>query len=89
MLLSILFEKLNQLSRPALMHLQRIHSYRKLLRTSYELALKPSMPLKHFEAHKTGSEKDLILTRVERGGLPCYFITSLADMAHFGGTDAQ
>ena len=41
------------------------------------------------QAHKTGSEKDLILTRVERGGLPCYFITSLAEMAHFGGTDAQ
>ena len=120
-------------------------SYRKLLRTAYELALTPSMPLKHFEvlvkcqkqngikliqgkqdgraakefihcisaaiqekvavvlagsdfmsvlsdgsqARKTGREKDLILTRVERGGLPCYFVTSLAEMALFGGTDAQ
>ena len=41
------------------------------------------------QARKTGSEKDLILTRVERGGLPCYFVTSLAEMALFGGTDAQ
>ena len=101
-------------------------AFRKLLKTAYELALMPSMPLKHFEvlvkcqkqnglkliqgkqdgrtakefvhciseaivekvavilassnfmsvlsngsqARKTGSEKDLILTRIERGGLP-------------------
>ena len=38
---------------------------------------------------KTGSEKDLTLTRVERGDLPCYFVTSLPEMAHYGGTDAQ
>ena len=35
------------------------------------------------QAHKTGSEKDLILTHVERGGLPCYFVTSLDEISHF------
>ena len=120
-------------------------AFRKLLKTAYELALTPSMPLKHLEvlvkcqkqngvkliqgkqdgrtakefvyciseaivekvavilassnlmsvlsdgsqARKTGSEKDLILTRIERGGLPCYFLISLAKMSDFGGTDAE
>ena len=41
------------------------------------------------QARKTGSEKDLILTRIERGGLPCYFLLSLAEMSDFGGTDAE
>ena len=120
-------------------------AFRKLLKTAYELALTPSMPLKHFEvlvkcqkqngvkliqgkqdgrtakefvhciseaivekvavilassnfmsvlsdgsqARRTGSEKDLILTRIERGGLPCYFLISLAEMSDFGDTDAE
>ena len=120
-------------------------AYKKLLRTAYELAMTPSMPLKHFsvlvkcqkqngvslirgkqdgkaarefissiaeavtekvavvltgsdfmsilsdgsQARKTRSEKELILTRVERGGLPCYFVTSLVEMADHGGTDAD
>ena len=41
------------------------------------------------QARKTGSEKDLILTRIERGGLPCYFLILLAEMSDFEGTDAE
>ena len=41
------------------------------------------------QARKTKSEKELILTRVEHAGLPCYFVTSLIEMANFGGTDAD
>ena len=41
------------------------------------------------QARRTESEKDLILTRIERGGLPCYFLISLAEMSDFGGTDAE
>ena len=120
-------------------------AYGKLIRTAYELAKTPSMPLSHFsvlvkcqrqnrvrliegkqngkaarefisciataitekvavilagsdfisilsdgsQARKTKSEKELILTRVERAGIPCYFVTSLIEMANFGGTDAD
>ena len=42
------------------------------------------------QARKTRSEKELVLTRVERGGLPCYFnVTSLVEMADHGGTNAE
>ena len=36
----------------------------------------------HFgsQQKKTGSEKELILVRVERGGLPVYYVIGLEDM---------
>ena len=41
------------------------------------------------QARKTGDEMELILTRVERNGLPCYFVTSLALMSQYGGKDLK
>lgn len=120
-------------------------SFLKLIRTAYEMALNPSMPLKHFkilvkcqrengvrlvegkddsnaarefihyiadaikekcaaviasshfisilsdgsQARKTNDEKELILVRTERNGLPVYFVVSLLEMASLGGTDAN
>ena len=40
------------------------------------------------QARKTGSEKELVLVRVEKLGIPVYFVISLLEMASFGGTDA-
>ena len=37
------------------------------------------------QAKKTGSDMKLILTRMERNGIPVYFVTSLATMSEFGG----
>ena len=41
------------------------------------------------QARKTGSEKELVLIRVERGGIPTYICFSLLEMSNFGGTDAE
>ena len=38
---------------------------------------------------KTGSEKELILIRLERGGLPVYYVLSLADMDAYGDATAE
>ena len=40
------------------------------------------------QAHKTGSDKELILIRIERGVIPVYITLSLLEMSDFGGTDA-
>ena len=40
------------------------------------------------QAHKTGSDRELVLIRIERGGIPVYIILSLLEMPDFGGTDA-
>ena len=40
------------------------------------------------QARKTGSEKELVLVRVEKLGIPVYFVISLLEMASFRGTDA-
>ena len=40
------------------------------------------------QAHKTGSDKELVLIRIERGGIPVYITLSLLEMSDFGGTDA-
>ena len=119
--------------------------YEKMIRTAYNLALHPTLPLKTFkllvkcqrengvalvsgkddhraaseymkaivgaikekvsvimgsthffnllsdgsQAPKTGSEKELVLIRVERGGIPTYICFSLLEMSNFGGTDAE
>ena len=116
-----------------------------MIKTAYELALNPTMPLRHFkilikcqrengvvlierrdnnkaakeyihsiaevirekcaaiiaskhfisllsdgsQARKTGSEKELVLTRVERNGIPCYLMTSLLEMSTYGGGTAD
>ena len=41
------------------------------------------------QARKTNDEKELVLVRVERGGLPIYLVVSLLQMASRGGTDAD
>ncbi len=117
----------------------------KMIKTAYELAMNPTMPLKHFkvlvkcqrengvvlidgrdnnkaarecihciadsvhekcaaviaskhfmslmsdgsQARKTGSEKELVMVRVERNGIPCYLIVSLLEMSEYGGVDAN
>ena len=38
---------------------------------------------------KTGSEKELVLVRTTKAGLPIYFVVSLLEMVQFGGTDAE
>ena len=38
---------------------------------------------------KTDSEKELVLVRTTKAGLPIYFVVSLLEMAEFGGTDAE
>ena len=40
------------------------------------------------QARKTGSDKELVLIRIERGGIPVYITLSLLEMSDFGGTDA-
>ena len=40
------------------------------------------------EARKTGSDKELVLIRIERDGIPVYITLSLLEMSDFGGTDA-
>ena len=41
------------------------------------------------QARKTGSEKELIMVRVERNGMPCYLVLSLLEMSAYGGVDAK
>ena len=41
------------------------------------------------QARKTKNEKELVLVRIERSGIPIYFVVSLLDMASFGGSDAD
>ena len=40
------------------------------------------------QACKTGSDKELVLFRIERSGIPVYITLSLLEMSDFGGTDA-
>ena len=40
------------------------------------------------QACKTGSDKDLIFIRIERGGIPLYITLSLLKMSDFCGNDA-
>ncbi|XP_057313455.1 uncharacterized protein LOC130654829 [Hydractinia symbiolongicarpus] len=41
------------------------------------------------QARKTGNEKELVLVRTEKEGLPVYYMVSLLEMADFGGCDAE
>lgn len=41
------------------------------------------------QARKTGNEKELVLTRSERGGRPAYFVGALQKMNEFSGGDAE
>lgn len=41
------------------------------------------------QARKTGNEKELVLVRTEKEGLPVYYVVSLLEMADFGGCDAE
>ena len=41
------------------------------------------------QARKTGSEKELVLVRTTKAGLPVYFVVSLLEMAEFGGGNAD
>ena len=40
------------------------------------------------QALKTGSDKELVLIRIERSGIPVYITLSLLEMSDFGKTDA-
>ena len=41
------------------------------------------------QARKTNSEKEMIMVRVERNGIPCYIMISLLEMSQYGGVDAN
>ncbi len=41
------------------------------------------------QARKTGKEKELVLIRCERNGIPTYIVLSLLEMQQFGGTNAD
>ena len=41
------------------------------------------------QARKTKSDKELVLCRVGRNGVPTYFVLGLMQMGDYGGTDAQ
>ena len=120
-------------------------AYEKMIRTAYELALNPQLPLSTFklllkcqrmngvrliegkddckatgeffdaiskavtekvaavvasqnamsllsdgsQARKTKSDKEMVLVRVERNGIPVYFVVSLLEMSEWGGTNAE
>ena len=40
------------------------------------------------QTRNTGSNKELVVIRIERGSIPVYITTSLLEMSDFGGTDA-
>ena len=40
------------------------------------------------QARKTNVEKDPVLLRIEKEGVPVYLVASLLEVADFGGTDA-
>ena len=41
------------------------------------------------QARKTGQEKELILIRIVRGGIPVYYCVSLADLDYYGDANAE
>ena len=41
------------------------------------------------QARKTKSDKEMVMVRFERNGLPCYIVASLLEMEDFGGTGAE
>ena len=41
------------------------------------------------QARKTNSDKEMVLVRVERNGIPVYFVVSLLEMSEWGGTNAD
>ena len=41
------------------------------------------------QARKTGTEKELVMVRVERNSIPCYLVLSLLEMSENGGVDAD
>ena len=41
------------------------------------------------QARKTGKEKELVLIRCERNGIPTYMVLSLLEMQQFGGSNAD
>ena len=41
------------------------------------------------QARKTKSDKEMVMVRFERNGLPCYIMASLLEMSNWGGTDAE
>ena len=41
------------------------------------------------QARKTGKEKELVLIRTERNGVPVYLVASLLEVSRFGGGDAK
>lgn len=41
------------------------------------------------QARKTNDEKELVLVRTERNGIPVYFVVSLLEMGDLGGTNAN
>ena len=41
------------------------------------------------QARKTRNEKELALFRVEKNGIPVYFVAAPLEMAEFSGTDAM
>ena len=40
------------------------------------------------QACRTGSDKELVLIKIQRGGIPIYITLSLLEMSDFGGTDS-
>ena len=41
------------------------------------------------QARKTKSEKEMVLIRSERNGIPVYFVASLLEMSEWGGGGAE
>ena len=41
------------------------------------------------QGRKTNDEKELILVRIERNGIPVHFVVSLLEVATFGGANAN
>ena len=41
------------------------------------------------QARKVKDEKELVLVRTERNGIPVYFVASILEMSQYGGTDAD
>ena len=41
------------------------------------------------QTRKTKSDKEMVIVRFERNGLPCYIMASLLEMSNWGGTDAE
>lgn len=41
------------------------------------------------QPRKTGSEKELVMVRVEKAGIPCYYVIALQDIDEFGNPSAD